>query len=356
MLRKQLSGPVAGSQSAESLGHAALAGGLDTLDLARIHEQALITLHPAGASSKSNNGMAECAARFFVEALGPIAKAHRIALTNSARLDRLKVTVRQRTVELGASQRQLKREIRRREAIEGTLDTTKLHYDKLLKKSRHMQEQLRRLSHEILAAQEDERRRISRELHDEVGQTLTAINVKLSTLKKEAASNTDDLKKKIASTQRLVEKSMSTVHRFARELRPALLDDLGLLPALRSYMKDFTKRTHIAIRFNAFAAVEKMSIDKRTMLYRVAQEAITNVGKHAQASMVEVSLSRRPGAVRMKVHDNGKSFDVERVLLAKRITRLGLLGMRERVEMVGGSFAAESAPGRGTTIRVQIPT
>ena len=257
--------------------------------------------------------------------------------------------------ELAASQRQLKREIQRREAMQETLERTKRHYDELLGRSRLMQEQLRRLSHEILAAHEDERRRISRELHDEVGQTLTAINVKLSALTKEAESNAADLKKKIASTQRLVERSMRTVHRFARELRPALLDDLGLLPALRSYTKDFAKRTHIAIRFSAFTAVEKMSIDKRTVLYRVAQEALANVGKHAQASSVEVSLKRRPGVVRMEIHDNGRSFDVQRVLLAKRIKRLGLLGMRERVEMVGGTFSVESAPDKGTRIRVQMP-
>ena len=148
---------------------------------------------------------------------------------------------------------------------------------------------------------------------------------------------------------------MITVHRFARELRPALLDDLGLLPALRSYMRDFTKRTHIPIRFTAFAEVENMSIGKRTVLYRVAQEAITNVGKHAQASRLEVSLKGRGGVVQMEIRDNGKAFDVERVL-ARRTTRLGLLGMRERVEMVGGSFAAESTRGQGTTIRVQLPS
>ena len=357
MLRKQLSRPaVASSRSAESLGHQALAGGLDRLDLARIHEQALITLLPDGVSSKTNNGRAQRAARFFVAALGPIAKAHRIALQSIARVDRLKLIARRRTVELAASQRQLKREMHLREAVETTLDTTKRHYDELLKKSRHMQEQLRRLSHDILAAHEDERRRISRELHDEIGQTLTAINVKLSTLKKDVAADTSSLKKKIDSTQRLVERSMNTVHRFARELRPALLDDLGLLPALRSYMKDFTKRTHIPIRFTAFAAVENMSIGKRTALYRVAQEAITNVGKHAQASLLEVSLKQHGSFVQMEIHDNGKAFDVERVLLAKRIRRLGLLGMRERVEMVGGSFAAEFTRDQGTTIRVQLPS
>ncbi len=94
---------------------------------------------------------------------------------------------------------------------------------------------------------------------------------------------------------------------------------------------------------------------KRTVLYRVAQEALTNVARHAQASRVEVSLQKLPDAIRMEITDDGKSFEVQRVLHAKRNKRLGLLGMRERVEMVGGNFSVESAPGQGTTIRAQIP-
>src|SRR4029079_122803 len=104
-----------------------------------------------------------------------------------------------------------------------------------------MQEHLHHLSRKILHAQEQERKRISRELHDEIGQSLTAVNVKLATLKKEALADTKDLKKAISSTQRLVERSMNTVHRFARELRPPVLDDLGLIPALHSHLKAFTK-------------------------------------------------------------------------------------------------------------------
>jgi signal transduction histidine kinase len=224
-----------------------------------------------------------------------------------------------------------------------------------LEKSRHLQEHLRRLSHEILSAQEEERKRISRELHDEIGQALTAINVKLAALEKEAKVNTAGLKNHIASTRRLVEQSMDTVHRFARELRPPLLDDLGLIPALHSWVKEFTRRTRIPIHVGVFAGIERLNGDKRTVLYRVAQEALANVAKHAQATLVKVSIRRAGGVVRMEIHDNGKSFQVERALFAKRITRLGLLGMRERVEMVGGTFTVESSPATGTTIRAQIP-
>lgn len=251
--------------------------------------------------------------------------------------------------------RKLQREIGRRESLQEALETSEKHYGELLDKSRHLQEQLRRLSHELLSAQEEERKKISRDLHDQVGQTLTAINVKLTTLNQAAKLNASGLKLQLAGTQRLLEKSMTVVHRFARELRPPQLDDLGLTPALRSFMTDFTKRTNIPIRATVSAAVEQLDSDRKTVLYRVAQEALTNVARHAQASLVRVSIQRAPGSVGMEIHDNGKSFRVDRVLGAKRPARLGLLGMRERVEMVGGTFSVESAPGAGTSVRAQIP-
>ena len=130
-----------------------------------------------------------------------------------------------------------------------------------------------------------------------------------------------------------------------------MLDDLGLIPALHSFMKHFRAETGIRVSLTAFAAVEQLDGDKRTVLYRVAQEALTNVARHAQASRAEVKLQKLDGAVCMTITDNGKCFQVERVLHAKKSKRLGLLGMRERVEMVGGKFTVESAPGKGTTIR-----
>jgi signal transduction histidine kinase len=297
----------------------------------------------------------ECASRFLLKALAPIESARRIALQNNGRLSRLKVTMRQRAVELAATKRRLKREMGLRQAVQEALKTSESHHRHLLEKSRHMHEHLRRLSQEILSAQEEERRKISRELHDEIGQTLTAINVKLATLKGEAAVNTTSLRRRIASTQRLVERSMNSVHRFARELRPSLLDDLGLIPALHSYMRGFTNRTRIPVHFTSFAELEKLDSAKRTVLYRVVQEALINVAKHARASLVQVSIRRLRGVVSMAIQDNGKSFQVERVLFSTKIRRLGLLGMRERVEMVGGRFAVESKRGAGTTIHAQIP-
>ena len=143
---------------------------------------------------------------------------------------------------------------------------------------------------------------------------------------------------------------------FALELwRPAVLDDLGLTPALHSFMKRFAKETGIRATLKAFAGLEELSIAKRTALYRVAQEALTNVSRHAHAGRVDVSIRRLPNAVHMEIRDDGKSFDVEQMWRAGKSRHMGLLGMRERIEMLGGKFTVESAPRRGTTIHAQIP-
>jgi signal transduction histidine kinase len=357
-LRKHLKqGPRASLQQADGLGRRAMAGGLETLDLARIHEQALVALVTPNYSAGARDGMIKRAELFFVEAITPIEENHSAMRKANVHLGQVNQTLRRRTVELAAANRQLKREIARRKAMEESLRTSEQHYSRLLEQSRHQQEQLRHLAHQMLSAQEEERKQISRELHDEIAQTLTGINVHLATLNKEATVNTKGLKKKITRTQRLVEKSVNIVHRFARELRPTVLDDLGLIPALHSFMKEFTKRTGIHIHFTSFTAsrVEQLDSARRTVLYRVAQATLTNIAQHAQATRVNVSIRKLPGGIRMEIKDDGKGFQVERVLFAKRHKRLGLLGMRERVEMVGGSFAVESAPGKGTAVRAQIP-
>ena len=243
-LRKHLNqGPRASLQPADGLGRQAMAGGLETLDLARIHEQALVTLVTPSYSAGTRDGMIKRAEAFFVEAITPIEDTHRAMRKANVHLSQVNQTLRQRSLELAAANRQLKLEIARRKTVEKSLRNSEQHYSRLLEQSRHQQEQLRHLSHQILSAQEEERKQISRELHDEIAQTLTGINVHLATLKTEAALNTKGLTKKIARTQRLVEKSVNIVHRFARELRPTVLDDLGLIPALHSFMKEFTKRT-----------------------------------------------------------------------------------------------------------------
>jgi two-component system sensor histidine kinase DegS len=217
------------------------------------------------------------------------------------------------------------------------------------------EQQLRQLSREILLAQEAERKRISRELHDTVLQTLVGISVHLASLTPKPADNPTSLRRKIAQTQLLVEKSLAMVHRFAVELRPTVLDDLGLIPALHTFMKDFMKRTGVRAHLTAYAAVNQLPLDQSAVLYRVALEALNNVGIHAQASAVEVQIKKLPDWICLTITDNGKSFDVKRVLRTKGNGRLGLLGMRERLEMVGGKFSIKSTPGHGTTVTARIP-
>jgi PAS domain S-box-containing protein len=256
---------------------------------------------------------------------------------------------------LAVSNAELREEIARRRAAEESLRQSEQHLSKSLAQSDRLQEQLRQLSHQILLTQEEERREISRELHDVIAQTLTSINVRLAALAKEASGSTKGLGQNIARTQRLVEKSVDIVHKFARELRPAVLDDLGLIPALHSFMKNFTVQTGVRTRLTAFAGLEELDTARRTVLFRIAQESLMNVARHAKASRAEINIKKLPDGVCMKVKDDGKSFNVEGVLNAKGRKRLGLLGMRERLEMVGGSFGIESSPGKGTTVTAQVP-
>jgi len=251
--------------------------------------------------------------------------------------------------------RKLKQENVRRVSAEQRLEKSNRHHKRLLDEARALQSHFRRLSRKVILAQEEERREISRELHDEIAQVLSGINVHLATLQVEALVNSKGRKKIIASTQRLVEKSVNIVHRFARDLRPPLLDDLGLIPALQSYIKEFEQRAKVSVQFKASADVEKLNFIKRTVLYRVAQAALTNVAQHAGASLVNVTLHTKQRYVCLEVKDNGRSFHPESALFPKKINRLGLLGMRERVEMVRGRFQVESVKSKGTTIHAEVP-
>ena len=340
---------------AQGMGKQALVAGMQTLDIAKLHEQILISKVLPNCPSGKQAAVIKLAGTFFTEAITPIEKIHHGAREAAVHLNQIVEMLSQRTVQLAASNFELEQEIIQRQAVEAALKKSERHYSQLLEQSDRLQEQLRHLSRQILSAQEEERKRISRELHDVIAQTLTGINIRLTTLKKEASLNTKGLERNIARTQKLVERSVDIVHRFARELRPAVLDDLGLIPALHSYVKAFSQRTRIHVHLQAFAGVEALDIAKRTVFFRVAQEALTNVSRHAHARRVKLNIQKIAEGVSMKIKDDGKSFQVDRVLGGDGGKRLGLLGMRERVEMVGGTFCVESAPGKGTTVQVEIP-
>ena len=315
-------GSVASLQPALRFGRQAVAQGVEMLELARMHEQALLPRVRAVRDVAAQAQIIWQAQQFFARAIQPLEEKH--------------CTVRRRPVAASLLQSQQ-------------------HNGRLLEQARLQQCQMRLLSHRLLSAQEDERQRISRELHDVIAQTLTGINVRLAALKMEATAASQTLSQKITHAQRLVEQSVEIVHQFARELRPPALDDLGLIPALQVLVKRFSAENGIRVRLKAFAGVEALSSTKRTVLYRVAQEALSNVARHAHASRVDMNIHKLPQAVRLTIHDDGKSFQVAQVLHSGKYKRLGLLGMRERVEMVGGQFDVESAPNQGTTICAEIP-
>lgn len=348
-------GPRGPLPRADRLGREAVSGGVETLELARIHAHALLALMPVNCSVPARDRIVKRAGSFFLDVLSPIERTHRAMLENVALLKRSNGLLQCRTIELGTANRLLKREIAQRRDAEQSLRLSEQRHLALLKEAHQMQRQLRHLSHQVLFAQEKERKEISRELHDEIAQALTGINVLLASLKPEFRVSKKSFSEHIARTQRIVERSVDAVHRFARDLRPSLLDDLGLIPALHSYLKGLAKRTGLRVSLSTFAGIEELSNDKQIVLYRVAQAAMVNIAQHAKASSVSVAIISLPQAVLMEIRDDGRSFDVERVLDPARYKRLGLLGMRERVEMVGGSFKVESAPGRGTTVSASLP-
>lgn len=256
---------------------------------------------------------------------------------------------------LADTNRNLQKEIVERRTAEAALRVSEDRFRLLLDQSRLLEARLRKMAHAMLKVQEDERKRISRELHDEVSQILLGINVQLTLFASTSATNPKGVRKALGPMRRTVEKAVSIVHRFARELRPAMLDDLGLIPTLRTYIGDLPKRDGRLIRLKADRRVEALDNDRRTVLYRVAQEALTNVIKHSGASTVDISILKNRDRAVLEVTDNGSSFDVTRIATGEWHNCLGLSGMRERVEMIGGNFSVESAPGKGTVVRAEIP-
>lgn len=214
-LRRHLkSGPGGSLGSALSLGRRAVSLGLETLELARIHESALLSMGPLGKRA----GLVKRAELFFNEAITPIVETHRAARRNKLDLQKLNETLVQRTRELAATNLQLKRGINRRKNVEEALRKSGLHYTKLLRESLLLQKGLRQLTHRVLAAQEAERKSMSVGLQDEIAQTLLGINVRLLTLRRESNQNSKGLTDDIADTQNLVARSAKSVRRIASEI------------------------------------------------------------------------------------------------------------------------------------------
>lgn len=230
-----------------------------------------------------------------------------------------------------------------------------IHNARLFEQVRAGREQLQFLSRRLVEVQETERRHIARELHDEAGQSLTSLMVGLRLLEREADSPAAVLAR-AAELKRMTDSVLENLHRLAMDLRPASLDHVGLVAALSQYVERFDRQHSPALvaQFKAvgFEGGQRLPSLVETTLYRIVQEALTNVVKHAQASHLDVLMKCRDGRVIIVVEDDGVGFDFSSAL---QNHHLGLLGMRERAEMLGGCLTLESTPGSGTTLYVEVP-
>lgn len=212
-------------------------------------------------------------------------------------------------------------------------------------------EQLRsQLLEKVIAAQEEERRRIARELHDETGQSLTSLMVHLQMVNQQCPL--PETREQLDSVRGLVAQTLENVHNLALELRPSVLDDLGLAAALRRYVRDYQTRYPIEIDLEVVGLAERLNPAIETAVYRIIQESLTNIARHAQATTASVLLEQRHGRIRAIIEDDGVGFDM---MVMNGNGRLGLYGMRERAELLNGTLTIESEPGQGTSIFVEVP-
>jgi signal transduction histidine kinase len=210
--------------------------------------------------------------------------------------------------------------------------------------------ELKQLSARLVEAQENERRSISRELHDEVGQALTGIRVELATLSRMiGGGEADELEVKVDEIKQMVEDSVGVVRNMALLLRPSMLDDLGLVPALQWQAREVFKRTGVRVKVAAEGVSEDLPEDHKTCIYRIVQEALHNCVQHAQAGMVRVTVQQEPSRILLAIQDDGKGFDPQQE------RGMGLLGMQERVSHLGGTFSVESLPGSGAIVCIVLP-
>ncbi len=236
----------------------------------------------------------------------------------------------------------------------GALTSAALHNARLLEQVRAGRKRLELLTHGLLESLERERRRIARELHDEIGQSLTAVHLNLENLRdpRDPAVGQARLDDSLAQVERLLRQ----VRNLSLELRPSLLDDLGLAAALRWYLGRQSERAGLRIGFADGLGERRLTAELETTCFRVAQEAVNNVVRHAHAQNVQVSLSARGRVLELRVLDDGCGFDAGAALeRAAGAASLGLLGMREWVMLVGGRFEIQSSPGHGSEIRAIFP-
>lgn len=211
--------------------------------------------------------------------------------------------------------------------------------------------QAEELSRYINLALEEDRARIAREMHDELGQMLTALKMDIDELNRKHAAQAPELAKKLSGIQSFVDDIIDNVRNISRELRPSILDDLGLISTLEWQCEAFQKKSGISCSFEANVPSDRFEKSVTNAAFRIVQEALTNVGRHAIASSVKVSVTETRSLLEIRVADNGKGL-LESDLKKRS---LGILGMRERARLLGGSFEILGTPGSGTVVTASLP-
>ena len=259
-----------------------------------------------------------------------------------------RVTTHLRLQELTRSLREETRQLEARTNVEKA---------RLFKAVGQQREQLRTLTRKLTDVQETERKQLARELHDELGQMLTAVGMNLAYIEKELSIDlTTPVGQRFQETGQLVDETLDQIRELSLNLRPPMLDDLGLVPTVRWYTQRYAERTAAKLVLDLTEFEQRLDTDIETALYRVLQEALTNIARHGQATLVHLRLQRTPSEVVAYVEDDGVGFDVARIMDNENYQAgAGLLGMRERVTLLGGTLTIASEPGAGTQLYLSIP-
>lgn len=291
-LKDYLSNPQeAALERAYGLGRRALADGLGILEMTALHQESLLPLVEGSAMLEESLGVIRMAGDFFMETMGSFEMTQRGFREANAALLRLNERL------------------------------------------------------------EEEARRIAHALHDEAGQFLACVHIALDDLGRDLPAPS---RERIHDVRKLLDQIQEQLRRLSHELRPTVLDDLGLIPALEFLSEGVSKRVGIPIRVKG-PRDGRLPFAVETAVYRVVQEALNNMAKHAQASHAWIEISRDPGSLRCSVKDNGAGFDVSKAMAKTGQRGLGLVGIRERIEALGGTFQLNSQPGQGTEILILVP-
>ena len=239
-------------------------------------------------------------------------------------------------------------------AMTENLEKSRSENSKLWKELERKEQMRARLLEQVISAQEEERKRVARELHDKTGQSLTSLLVGLKVI--ETTDSLADVKQMVSELRSMTATVLNEVHDLALELRPTILDDLGLVTALQRYVEEFARKFNIPVDYHTMGFDDnRLSPQTEITIYRIIQEALTNVAKHAYPGNVSVLLEHCGQTVLAIVEDDGRGFDVAQMMNSEMREKLGLYGMQERAVLIGGKLTIESQPGMGTTVFVEAP-